>query len=124
MKCLFCDLQRVLEKIVYQNEYIYCIYDSFPVTKGHILIISKRHVENYFLLNKEELIAVNDALLACKKILDKEYKPTGYNIGVNNGKSAGQTIMHLHLHLIPRYDFDVDDPRGGVRGVIPEKQKY
>jgi diadenosine tetraphosphate (Ap4A) HIT family hydrolase len=123
MKCIFCEL-KYKEDIVYENDLIYSIYDSFPVTKGHLLIITKRHIQSYFDLTKDELLAIDEALKKGKEILEKLYKPSGYNIGVNDGSSAGQTIMHLHVHLIPRYDFDVENPKGGVRGVIPEKQKY
>ena len=123
MKCIFCELKHK-EDIVYENDLVYSIYDSFPVTKGHLLIITKRHIQSYFDLTKDELLAIDEALKKGKEILEKLYKPSGYNIGVNDGSSAGQTIMHLHVHLIPRYDFDVENPKGGVRGVIPEKQKY
>jgi diadenosine tetraphosphate (Ap4A) HIT family hydrolase len=88
------------------------------------LIITKRHVADYFSLTKLEKQAIDDALIANKQILDEKLKPSGYNIGINNGKSAGQTVMHLHVHLIPRFEGDVKDPTGGVRGVIFEKQKY
>lgn len=123
MKCIFCELKD-REDIVYENDLVYSIYDSFPVTKGHLLIITKRHIQSYFELSKDELLAIDDALRKGKEILKKLYKPSGYNIGVNDGLSAGQTIMHLHVHLIPRYEFDTENPKGGVRGVIPEKQKY
>lgn len=124
MSCLFCDLVKNQDKIVYQNQHFYCVYDSYPVTPGHMLIISKCHLESFFDLNQEELNDFNDALLKAKSILDKYFSPSGYNVGFNEGVSAGQTIMHLHIHVIPRRDSDCDDPRGGVRGVIPEKQKY
>ena len=124
MSCLFCDLLNEEEKIVFQNDSFYVIYDNFPVNIGHCLLISKRHVESYFLLNEEEIKDLNKALVYMKNLLDKLYNPDGYNIGINDNLAAGQTIMHLHVHLIPRYFGDVDDPKGGVRGVIPIKQKY
>jgi len=124
MSCLFCDLLNEEEKIVFQNDSFYVIYDNFPVNIGHCLLISKRHVESYFLLNEEEIKDLNKALVYMKNLLDKLYNPDGYNIGINDNLAAGQTIMHLHVHLIPRYFGDVDDPKGGVRGVIPSKQKY
>jgi diadenosine tetraphosphate (Ap4A) HIT family hydrolase len=124
MSCLFCKTFEERTGFIYENDSVYAIYDNFPVTKGHILIITKRHVPNYFGINKQELLDIDQAISECKRIIDLKYKPTGYNLGINNGVSAGQTIMHLHIHLIPRYDSDCLDPRGGVRGVIPEKQKY
>ena len=124
MSCLFCDLVKHKEKIIYENDKFYAIYDSFPVNLGHVLIISKRHVLDYFGLSEQEIKALDQAIREVKAITDKLYKPNGYNIGINNGEAAGQTIMHLHVHLIPRYLGDCKNPRGGVRGVIPEKQKY
>ena len=124
MSCLFCDLVKHKEKIIYENDKFYAIYDSFPVNLGHVLIISKRHVLDYFGLDEQEILALDQAIREVKAITDKLYKPNGYNIGINNGEVAGQSIMHLHVHLIPRYLGDCKNPRGGVRGVIPEKQKY
>ncbi len=124
MSCLFCNLLKYEQKIVFENKTTYAIYDNFPVTKGHILIITKRHITDYFAINKEELVDIDESIRKCKLIIDQEFAPDGYNIGTNNGIPAGQTIMHLHIHLIPRYENDCEDPRGGVRGVIPEKQKY
>jgi diadenosine tetraphosphate (Ap4A) HIT family hydrolase len=121
--CPFC-LNNLTSEIILENNFSYAIYDKFPVSKGHILIIPKQHNSNYFDLSLEEqkecLILLNNA----KKILDKEFKPDGYNIGININKDAGQTIWHAHIHLIPRYNGDVEEPRGGVRGVIPFKKNY
>lgn len=121
--CPFC-LNNLNSEILLENNFSYAIYDKFPVSKGHILIIPKKHNSNYFELSLEEqkecLILLNNA----KKILDKEFKPDGYNIGININKDAGQTIWHAHIHLIPRYKGDVIEPRGGVRGVIPYKKNY
>ena len=121
--CPFC-LNNLTSEIILENNFSYAIYDKFPVSKGHILIIPKQHNSNYFDLSLEEqkecLILLNNA----KKILDKEFKPDGYNIGININKDAGQTIWHAHIHLIPRYNGDVEEPRGGVRGVIPINQNY
>jgi diadenosine tetraphosphate (Ap4A) HIT family hydrolase len=102
----------------------FVIEDAFPVSEGHILIISKEHVSDWFSASETLLANVIFALSEMKNFLQKKYNPQGYNIGVNCGESAGQTIMHLHVHLIPRYVNDIDDPRGGVRGVIPVRQKY
>ena len=109
---------------LFENELGFVIYDGFPVSKGHCLIIPKRVYPYYFDSTPEELKGLNELIFKTKEYLDKKYKPTGYNIGVNSGEDSGQTVFHLHIHLIPRYKGDVEDPRGGVRGVIPSKQKY
>lgn len=120
LTCIFC----YRDDIVLENELAMAFYDKFPVNEGHMLIVPKRHVEDYFGLNEAEIQAVNELLFACKKLLDEKYSPDGYNIGANCGQYAGQTIFHCHVHLIPRYKGDVENPRGGVRGVIPKKQSY
>ncbi len=122
--CLFCDKYKQQENIVYENETMFVIYDSYPVTKGHCLIIPKRHIPDYFAMNPTELVDMDAAIIEMKIRLDHQIHPDGYNIGINNGEAAGQTIMHLHVHLIPRTHGDMEHPRGGVRGVIPEKQSY
>lgn len=122
MECVFCNISKL--NIILENDLTFAIYDKYPVNKGHILIITKRHVDNYFDTTYQEKIAIQDMIEKCKKLLDEKYKPDGYNIGINCGESAGQTIMHLHVHLIPRYIGDIDNPRGGVRGVIPNKRIY
>ncbi len=121
MSCPFCN--EGLE-IVCENGFAFAIYDKYPVNQGHILIIPKRHVSDFFETTPEEREAISALLQECKSIIDKSYSPDGYNIGVNVGKTAGQTIFHVHVHLIPRYEGDMTDPRGGVRGVIPEKRIY
>ena len=120
MTCVFCHIND----IVLENDLAIAFYDKYPVNKGHLLIIPKRHVEQYFELMDQERSAIDQLLFEGKKILDEQYQPDGYNIGVNCGKAAGQTIFHVHVHLIPRFNGDMEDPRGGVRGVIPEKQNY
>jgi diadenosine tetraphosphate (Ap4A) HIT family hydrolase len=124
--CPFCNIDKTIDKdrIVYQDDTWIAIYDNYPVSQGHVLLIPKRHVKTFFELNILELESVGLTIGIIKMILDKKYHPTGYNIGANCGESAGQTVMHCHIHVIPRYDGDMDDPRGGVRGVIPGKQKY
>ena len=120
--CVFCNLKR---KKIEENEFAFAIKDNFPVTKGHHLVIPKRHVSDYFDLEQSEINSINKILFSIKHNLERKDKTiTGFNIGINSGVSAGQTIFHCHIHLIPRRDGDVKDPRGGVRGVIPEKQKY
>jgi diadenosine tetraphosphate (Ap4A) HIT family hydrolase len=109
---------------IFENEIGFVIYDGYPVSKGHCLIIPNRVYPDYFESTPEEIKGLNELIFMTKEFLDKEYKPSGYNIGVNCGEDSGQTVFHLHIHLIPRYKGDVEDPRGGVRGVIPSKQKY
>ena len=118
--CIFCgDPSMVIE-----NDLAFAHYDSYPVNPGHCLIIPRRHVAEYFEATTEEKAAIWALVDEMKTILDKEYKPDGYNVGVNIGKAAGQSVPHVHIHMIPRYKGDMEDPRGGVRGVIPHKQKY
>lgn len=120
--CIFC-YPKV--EIIESNELAFMIYDKYPVTRYHNLIIPKRHVETYFDLYQPEINAINQLIANQKSKLDKLDKSiTGYNIGINSGKSAGQTIFHCHIHLIPRRDNDMPNPAGGVRGVIPNKMKY
>ncbi len=120
--CPFCaDMDG---RIVFQNELVFAIRDGYPVSTGHTLIIPKRHVATWFDAKSWEQQAIFEAIEHLKSALDQEYSPDGYNIGINAGEAAGQTVMHLHVHLIPRFEGDMNDPRGGVRGVIPEKQKY
>ena len=123
-KCIFCEKNN--SKIIFTSNYFFVIRDTtYPVTKHHTLIISNRHISDYFELDNAELEDLNKILKIQKKELIKlDNKISGFNVGVNIGKDAGQSIMHCHIHLIPRRKGDVEDPRGGVRGVIPSKQKY
>ena len=125
-ECLFCQalLQEKEFKFLAKFKHCYAIYDQFPVSKGHVLIISNEHTENWFTAREEVRLDILQAIQTVKHRLDDQYHPQGYNIGANCGKVAGQSVMHLHVHLIPRYQGDVEDPKGGVRGVIPAKQKY
>lgn len=119
-KCPFCNSSETL----ISNKYGFVRYDKYPVTNGHCLIIPHRHFSDYFNSTDQEKIAMLKLIDETKVFLDEKYNPTGYNIGINIGETAGQTVMHLHIHLIPRYDGDTEDPKGGVRGVIANKQKY
>ena len=123
-ECLFCKWKNEKEKIVLENDYAFARYDEFPVNKGHMLFMTKRHVKDFFETSLEEKNAIFELVEKAKKIIDNEYHPDGYNIGMNCGKAAGQSVMHIHVHLIPRYTGDVENPRGGIRGIIPEKQNY
>ena len=121
--CLFCSIKDTGSN--HENKLAYTSYDSYPVSKLHCLIIPKRHIKDYFDLTKEELIACNNLLRIVKdEIIKKDKTVKGFNLGTNIGKVSGQSIMHCHFHLIPRRDGDVENPQGGVRSVIPNKQHY
>ncbi len=121
--CIFCKIRK--EEIQFENKLAYSSTDSYPVSEFHSLIVPKRHVETFFDLTKEEILACNELILKTKeKILKKDSSVKGFNIGTNAGMSAGQSIMHCHIHLIPRRKGDVKNPQGGVRSVIPKKQHY
>jgi len=121
--CLFCNIKEA--GITYENELAYASYDSYPTSEYHCLIIPKRHVKDYFDLTEEEIISCNQLLNRIKKEIEtKDSSVKGFNIGTNSGKVAGQSIMHSHIHLIPRREGDVENPQGGVRSVIPLKQHY
>ena len=119
--CPFCNVER--EKIM-QSEMSFAIYDGFPVNEGHVLIIPKRHTANYFDLSLEEQKDYIELLNRVKGIVQEKYNPAGFNVGININEAAGQTVPHVHIHLIPRYEGDVEEPRGGVRGVVPGKKNY
>ncbi len=122
--CVFCNLPADKE-VLESNDLALAFYDGFPVTKYHILIIPKRHVSDYFELTKAEVDAINKLLFSQKNKLQKlDDTITGFNVGINIGKDAGQSIFHVHVHLMPRRFGDMENPKGGVRGVIPQKQKY
>ena len=121
--CIFCEIDQ--DQVINENELSYVIHDCFPVTERHTLIIPKRHVGTYFELSQAEINACNQLIKQAKDgIENDDSNVDGFNIGINNGKSAGQTIFHCHIHLIPRRSGDIDNPRGGVRHTIPEKGYY
>jgi diadenosine tetraphosphate (Ap4A) HIT family hydrolase len=122
-ECLFCNPDSTRELIV-ESATVYSMYDKYPVNHGHALIIPKKHCFSYFELTFREQSACMFMMNKVKEILIQKFNPDGFNIGINIGEKAGQTVPHVHIHLIPRYDGDVEDPRGGVRGVIPGKQNY
>lgn len=119
-KCVLCREDRY----IIENTLAYACYDTNPVSPGHCLIVPHRHVAEYFQGTQEEKNALWDLVDKLKPILDEKYAPDAYNVGVNIGADAGQSVPHIHIHMIPRYKGDMDNPRGGVRGVIPHKQKY
>lgn len=120
--CPFCDLPD--ERVLASNEFGLTVRDAYPISPGHTLLIPRRHVGSFFELTTQERQALLNLLDEAKHALDAEHRPDGYNIGINDGAAAGQTIAHLHIHLIPRYKGDKDDPRGGIRWLIPEKARY
>ena len=121
--CPFCNLSENVE-LISETATAVAFFDSFPVNQGHTLIIPKRHIASYFDLTIHEQRALWLLVNRCKTILEKRFNPNGLNVGINVGEDAGQSILHVHIHLIPRYKGDVENPRGGVRGVIPSKQNY
>jgi diadenosine tetraphosphate (Ap4A) HIT family hydrolase len=122
MPCVFCELP--VERIRGENEFAVWIRDGFPISPGHSLVIPKRHIASFFEATESERTALLDLLEAAKQAAVHECKPDGFNIGINDGAAAGQTVPHLHIHLIPRFVGDMPDPRGGVRWVLPAKADY
>ena len=123
IECPFCNPNSERELLL-ESATVYAMFDKFPVSEGHILIIPKRHCADYFQLNFKEQSACWFMMNKAKEILHKTFNPQGFNIGINVNESAGQTVPHVHIHLMPRYTGDVENPEGGVRGVIPEKRDY
>jgi len=121
-KCPFCNVDSL--NPLFSNDSGFSIPDGFPVSRGHCLIIPKRHFSSLFEATEEERAALWVLVEETRQYLISEYAPDGFNIGINDGTAAGQTVMHLHIHLIPRYAGDSDDPRGGVRWVMPDKAPY
>ena len=119
--CLFCKDTR---GVSIEHELAYSARDSYPASPGHTLVIPRRHVAGFFDLTEEEVTACMRLIKEEKIRLDEEFKPDGYNIGVNVGPAAGQSVFHVHIHIIPRYKGDVENPQGGVRHVIPNKGHY
>jgi len=121
-ECPFCTLPS--DRIIEESELTIVLRDGYPISSGHTLVIPKRHVGSFFELTDDEQIQIFQAINRAKKVLDEELQPDGYNIGINDGEAAGQTVIHLHVHLIPRYEGDMEDPRGGVRWIFPDKADY
>jgi len=119
--CMFCKDPR---GVSLERELAFSARDTYAVSPGHTLVIPRRHVSSFFDLSPEEINACMGLIIEERKRLDEEFKPDGYNIGVNVGPAAGQSIFHVHIHIIPRYKGDVENPQGGVRHVIPKKGHY
>lgn len=122
-ECFFCDCIKKND-FELENKYAIARFDDFPVNDGHFEVIPKRHVKDWWEASTEERLAIFELIDKAKKLIDERFNPDGYNIGMNLGEKAGQSVMHLHVHLIPRYAGDVPNPKGGVRGIIPGKQDY
>lgn len=123
--CFFCNEENFNDKnVILENDSFRARFDDFPVTKGHLEIISKKHIESFFNLNNEELIQFFDLIKKVKIIIQKEYNPDAFNIWINEWREAWRTIDHLHIHIIPRYKWDVENPRGWIRNIIPWKGNY
>jgi diadenosine tetraphosphate (Ap4A) HIT family hydrolase len=124
MDCPFCDTAGI--DLIHESELVRAVLDRFPVSPGHALLLTKRHVPTWFEASAEEQRALIEAIEPTRRAVERGLKraPDGWNVGFNAGEAAGQTVLHLHVHLIPRWRGDVEDPRGGVRGVIPERRLY
>jgi len=119
--CIFCNPKR---EILAQNTHALAFFDTYPVSRGHALVVPRRHAATIFDLSEEELTGCFQLVLPLKDVLLARYSPDGFNVGANCGEAAGQSVWHAHIHVIPRYKGDVPNPRGGVRGVIPYKASY
>ena len=119
--CKYCDPEYQKARSELENELFFANSDAHPVNPGHMKIIPKRHVDSLCELTDQEVIALRDLLVMVKGHIDQQHHPDGYNIGYNEGPEAGQTVFHLHIHVIPRYKGDVRDPSGGIRTIIPER---
>ncbi|MGA1318353.1 MAG: HIT family protein [Rubrivivax sp.] len=122
LHCPFCCLPD--DRVLAQDAHGKVIRDAYPVSPGHTLVIPHRHVGSFFDLSAEERVCLLTLLDEARRSVEAEHRPDGYNIGINDGPTAGQTVPHLHIHLIPRYDGDRTDPRGGVRWIFPDKADY
>ncbi|MBN1295954.1 HIT family protein [bacterium] len=123
--CSFCAIIEKREScIVVESELAVALNDAFPVSPGHMLVVPRRHIASFFDATEEEILACYRLIRTCRTMLDSTRHPDGYNIGINIGRPAGQTVFHLHIHVIPRYAGDVRSPRGGVRHVIHGKGDY
>lgn len=122
MECIFCNINK--SDILFENELAIAFFDAMPVSKGHTLIIPKRHSENYFELTNKEIEAMFELSQKVKEHLDNLYHPDGYNVGFNVKEAGGQSVMHTHMHVIPRYIGDISHPRGGIRKIVKEKQPF
>jgi len=123
--CFFCDIQKQGDnQRIIKNKYFFSRYDDFPVSKGHCEIIPKKHIVSFFDLTPKQTQSMYSLIKSTKSIIKKKFKPDGYNIGLNEGKAAGATQEHLHIHIIPRYKGDAKNPQGGIRNIFFHKADY
>ncbi|MEF8793138.1 HIT family protein [Thiohalorhabdus sp.] len=121
-RCPFCELGT--QRVLWSDDQAAVVPDTYPVSPGHMLVITKRHVGSFFETSEAERASIAEGLDAAKDLLERDFSPDAFNIGLNNGQAAGQSVPHLHVHLIPRYEGDKEDPRGGVRWILPESAQY
>ena len=126
LECPFCSIaeQMPIDVILIENEHSLAFRDLYPISKGHTLVIPKEHIEDYFHLSSEQTQSIWSLVAEIKELLQESYKPDGFNVGINIGSAAGQTVSHCHVHVIPRYEGDIQDPRGGIRWTIPQNARY
>ncbi len=125
LDCIFCDWKNEeVNKVFAENELFYARWDNIPLTEGHTEIVPKKHVDSFFDLSKEEVASMFDLAFEVKQILNKMYKPDAYNMFINDGEEAGRTVHHLHFHIIPRYEGDFPDIRGGLRKAFAGHDPY
>jgi diadenosine tetraphosphate (Ap4A) HIT family hydrolase len=122
MDCPFCDPPS--DRVFHEDALVRCLWDAYPVSEGHALVITRRHVATWFEATRKEQAALVRGIEQARQKIEKSLSPDGYNVGFNAGEAAGQTVFHLHVHVIPRLRGDVEDPRGGIRHVIPSKAAY
>jgi diadenosine tetraphosphate (Ap4A) HIT family hydrolase len=122
MDCPFCDPPS--DRVFHEDALVRCLWDAYPVSEGHALVITRRHVATWFDASAAEQAALVQGIEIARQAVERSFQPDGYNVGFNAGEAAGQTVFHLHVHVIPRFRGDVEDPRGGVRHVIPVKATY
>lgn len=122
-ECRFC-VDKPGRQLIKESKYGFAIWDRHPASDGHFLVIARRHVASYFDTEEDERNDLWKLVADCQIVADEKWKPDGYTVGINVGEAAGQSIPHLHIHVIPRYKGDVENPKGGVRGVIPERKLY
>ena len=119
--CIFCDPSVKEKFMILENNLFHSRWDEYPVSDGHALIVPNKHIISFSDLSDEEVIKMYDVILRTKKVIDSKYHPHACNYGINDGKAAGRTVDHFHMHVIPRYEGDVENPRGGVRNIMPGK---
>ncbi len=121
-ECPFCRPDE--DRIIFRSEWVKCIWDAYPLNLGHALLVPHRHITSWFDATHEEQVALTAAIAQAKSAIEDRFSPQGYNVGFNDQEAAGQTVPHLHIHVIPRYMDDVPDPRGGIRNIIPALARY